>query len=160
MTAIGSAATFAFFAAFAALSAVLAVIDLRTHRLPDRLVLPAYPVGIVLLVIVAASSGAWGDLWRAIAGGAILFLFYLALRALQPAGMGGGDVKLAGVVGIVLGFVGWDALLIGAFAGFLVGGLFSLIVLVARRAGPGTAIPFGPWMLLGSWIAIALHPWA
>lgn len=159
MTVIGDAAVFAFFAAFAPLSVALAVVDLRTHRLPDRLVLPAYPIGLVLLAIAAASSGVWADFWRAAGGGAILFLFYLALRALQPAGMGGGDVKLAGVVGIVLGFLGWDALLIGAFAGFLVGGLFSLIVLVARRAGPRTAIPFGPWMLLGCWIAIALHVW-
>jgi leader peptidase (prepilin peptidase)/N-methyltransferase len=71
--------------------------------------------------------------------------------------MGGGDVKLAGVVGVMLGFAGWDAVALGLFAGFLGGGLYSVVLLVRRRADRRTAVPFGPWMLLGAWVGLAAH---
>jgi leader peptidase (prepilin peptidase)/N-methyltransferase len=145
------------YAAFAALSGTLAVIDTRTHRLPNRLVLPAYPVALVLLAIAALARP---DLWalgRAILAGAVLFAFYLMLRLIQPSGMGGGDVKLAGLVGLMLGFAGWDAVALGVFAGFLSGGLYSIVLLARRRADRRTAVPFGPWMLLGAWVGLAAH---
>jgi leader peptidase (prepilin peptidase)/N-methyltransferase len=68
--------------------------------------------------------------------------------------MGFGDVKLAAVLGIYLGWLGWGELIVGAFAAFLLGGLFAIGLMVFRRAGRKTAIPFGPWMLGGAWIAI------
>ncbi|MDQ1203822.1 A24 family peptidase [Microbacterium sp. SORGH_AS_0862] len=144
------------YGALAVLSVVLAVIDLRTHRLPNALVLPAYPF---LLAALALASFARADLvafLQAVAGGAIAFVFYFLLRLVQPRGMGGGDVKLAGLLGIALGYLGWDALLLGLFAGFLLGGLFSVGLLLSRRAGRRTRIPFGPWMLLGAWVVIGL----
>lgn len=145
------------YTAFAAQSILLAAIDMRTHRLPNRIVLPGYPVALVLLGIAAVARP---DLWalgRAVLAGAILFAFYLMLRLLQPGGMGGGDVKLAGVVGLMLGFAGWDAVAIGLFAGFLGGGLYSVVLLARRRADRRTAVPFGPWMLLGAWVGLAAH---
>ena len=66
--------------------------------------------------------------------------------------MGGGDVKLAGVVGLYLGWIGWGTLAVGAFAAFLLGGLFGIVLLIA--AGRRTAIPFGPWMIAGAWLGI------
>jgi leader peptidase (prepilin peptidase)/N-methyltransferase len=68
--------------------------------------------------------------------------------------MGFGDVKLAGLLGLYLGWLGWGSLLIGAFAGFLCGGLVGVALLLARRAKRGTAIPFGPHMLAGALLAI------
>lgn len=68
--------------------------------------------------------------------------------------MGGGDVKLAGVLGIALGWVGWSALAVGAVAGFVFGGLYGMLLLATRRAGRRTAVAFGPWMLLGAWTGI------
>jgi leader peptidase (prepilin peptidase)/N-methyltransferase len=68
--------------------------------------------------------------------------------------MGMGDVKLAAVLGLYLGFLGWGNLLVGAFAAFLFGGLFGLALMLARRAGRKTAIPFGPWMILGAWVGV------
>jgi leader peptidase (prepilin peptidase)/N-methyltransferase len=68
--------------------------------------------------------------------------------------MGMGDVKLAGVLGLFLGWLGWDALAVGALAAFILGGLFGVALIVARRARSKTAIPFGPWMLVGAWIGI------
>lgn len=138
----------------AALSVVLAVIDLRSHRLPNALVLPAYPFLLASLALASLSSAEASALVRAVAGGAIAFAFYLLLRLVQPRGMGGGDVKLAGVLGIALGYLGWDALLLGLFAGFLLGGVFSVGLLLTRRESRRSRIPFGPWMLLGAWIVI------
>jgi leader peptidase (prepilin peptidase)/N-methyltransferase len=68
--------------------------------------------------------------------------------------MGFGDVKLAGVVGLYLGYLGWGSLAVGGFAAFVLGGIFSIILLVSRRGKGKTKIPFGPWMLLGAWVGI------
>jgi leader peptidase (prepilin peptidase)/N-methyltransferase len=142
------------FAYLAVISVALAVIDARTRRLPNRIVLPAYPVLAGLFALACLLGAPWEWLARAGIGGAILFAFYWLLRAVGRGGMGGGDVKLAGVIGMALGFVGWGALAVGAFAAFLVGGVVSLVLLLAGRAGRKTAIPFGPWMLAGAWIGL------
>ena len=85
---------------------------------------------------------------------AALYAFYFVLRLVRPGGMGGGDVKLAGVIGIYLGWLGWGALAVGAFAAFLFGGVFGIALMLVRRAGRKTAIPFGPWMILGAWTGV------
>ena len=138
----------------AAVSIALALIDLDVHRLPDAIVLPSYAVGAGLLTLATAISGQWGDLGRAAAGGAALLVFYFVLAVVRPGGMGMGDVKLAGVLGMYLGWLGWGALVVGAFAAFLLGGLFSVGLLLAGRAGRRSGIPFGPWMLAGAWVGI------
>ncbi|QEW00318.1 prepilin peptidase [Microbacterium caowuchunii] len=145
------------YAGFAVLSLVLAVVDLRFHRLPNRLVLPAYPVALILLGVAAIAGGDPGAIGRAVLGGLLVFTFYLLLRMLQPGGIGGGDVKLAGLVGVLLGFAGWEALAIGVFSGFLCGGLYSMVAIAARRADRRTRVAFGPWMLLGAWIGLAVQ---
>ncbi|WP_235566881.1 prepilin peptidase [Microbacterium sp. Root180] len=148
---------------FAAISIALSLIDLETHRLPNGIVLPSYVVAGILFVLAAALGGSWSSLLSAAVGGAALFAFYFVLRLVRPGGMGGGDVKLAGVIGIYLGWLGWGALIVGGFAAFLLGGIFGGALLLARRAGRKTAIPFGPWMLVGAWVGIfagqALAAW-
>lgn len=150
------------FLAFAAVSIVLTIIDLDTKRLPNVIVLPSIAVGIVLLAAAAAVGAAtgseigWGSLLRALTGAAILFAFYFAVRLISPRGMGGGDVKLAALVGLFLGWSGWAALAVGAFAAFVLGGVFGLALMLFRRAGRKTAIPFGPWMIAGAWLGILL----
>lgn len=141
-----------------AISIALALIDLDTHRLPNALVLPSYIVGLVLLGAAALVGGDPFALARAAIGGAALFLFYLVLALVRPDGMGFGDVKLAGVLGLFLGFLGWAPLLVGAFAAFLLGGLFGIALLATRRAGRRSGIPFGPWMLAGAWLGILAGP--
>ncbi|GIG20377.1 prepilin peptidase [Cellulomonas chitinilytica] len=141
----------------AAISVALALIDLDTKRLPDAIVLPAYPVSLALLALASWNPGGasdWTALWHALVGGAALFAVYFVLVIAYPAGMGLGDVKLAGVLGLYLGWFGWGALLVGWFAAFLLGGLFAVGLVVARRAGRKSGIPFGPWMLLGAAVGI------
>lgn len=139
----------------AAISIALALIDLDTHRLPNRIVLPAYIVAPVLLVIATWGSGeAWSSLLRVLIGGVVLYAVYFLLMLVQPGGMGFGDVKLAGILGGYLAWVGWGAFLVGAFAAFLLGGVYAVVLLALRRAGRKTGIPFGPWMILGAWAGI------
>ncbi|WP_421741424.1 prepilin peptidase [Cellulomonas sp.] len=143
----------------AAIGVALALIDLDTHRLPDAIVLPSYGVALALLALASwnpTGEADWASFVRCLAGGAILFAVYFALVVVYPAGMGFGDVKLAGVVGLYLGWYGWGALFIGGFAAFLLGGLFSVILLVLGRAGRKSGIPFGPWLLLGGAVGIAV----
>jgi leader peptidase (prepilin peptidase)/N-methyltransferase len=139
---------------FAAISIVLTLIDLDTQRLPNSIVLPSYLVAGILFTVAALLSGDWPSLIRSGIGMASLYALYFILRLVRPGGMGGGDVKLAGVIGIYLGWLGWGALAVGAFAAFLFGGVFGIALILARRAGRRTAIPFGPWMILGAWAGV------
>lgn len=141
----------------AALGLALALIDVDVHRLPDALVYPAYPVVGLLLVLASWSPGGhsdWAALLRAGIGGALLLAFYLVLWLIHPRGMGLGDVKLAGVLGMALAWAGWGSLVTGAFAAFVIGGAFSILLLMTGRATRRSGIPFGPWMLVGTGIGV------
>lgn len=136
----------------AAVSVVLALIDLDTHNLPNRIVLPSYLVGLALLGGAGFLSGDYGAMLRAGIGAAVLWLGYLSIALASSGGIGFGDVKLAGVLGLFLGYLGWDALITGAFAAFVLGGVFSIALLLLHKANRKSGIPFGPWMLLGAWV--------
>jgi leader peptidase (prepilin peptidase) / N-methyltransferase len=138
---------------FTAIGVALALIDLDVRRLPNAIVLPSY---IVLAVLLAASvfwTGDWWSLARAGIGGAALFAFYFLLAFAYPAGMGFGDVKLAGVLGLVLGYLSWACLVIGAFLGFLLGAVVGVVVLATGKGTRKTMLPFGPFMIAGTLIA-------
>lgn len=137
-----------------AVGVALAFIDLDTRRLPNALTLPSYVVGLVLLAMPAVVDARLDDLVRAVLGAAALFGFYFLLALIYPAGMGFGDVKLAGVLGLYLGFLGWDAVIVGGFAGFLIGAVVGVGLMVAGRARRRTAVPFGPSMLAGTLVGV------
>ncbi|MGY1663272.1 prepilin peptidase [Geodermatophilus sp. SYSU D00705] len=141
----------------AAAGVVLAAVDLAVHRLPDRVTFPAGVAVAGALLVDAAVLGTWPELLRAVlAAGAAFGL--AALGALvSPQGLGYGDVKLLGLLGLVLGWVGWGALLAGVFLGLLTGAVLSLVLLATGRAGWRTALPFGPPLLVGAVLALALE---
>jgi leader peptidase (prepilin peptidase)/N-methyltransferase len=139
----------------AAISIALTAIDLDVRRLPNAIVLPAYLVGGGLLVASSLVAGQPERLIVAAIGAGASVLFYGILWFAKPGGMGLGDVKLAGVLGMYLGYLGWAQLAVGVAAAFLLGGLFGIALMLMRRASRTTAVPFGPWMLLGAWIGIA-----
>lgn len=138
----------------AAISVALGLIDVDVHKLPNAIVLPSYGVGAILLGGSSFLSGDWSALLRAGIGMAVLYVFYFALGVLYPKGMGFGDVKLAGVLGLYLGWLGWGPLAVGAFSAFLLGGVFAIALIALKRIGRKGGIPFGPWMLAGAWIGI------
>lgn len=137
-----------------AISIALALIDAEVHRLPNAIVLPAYPVLAALLVTSSALSGDWAALGRAGTGLVVLGGAYLLLALAVPGGMGLGDVKLAGVLGMVLAYLGWGPLTVGAFGAFVLGGTFAIGLMVSGRARRGSGVPFGPWMLGGAWLGV------
>lgn len=132
-----------------AVGLALALIDLDCRRLPDVLTLPSYPAALGLLGVAAAAGSDSGSLLRAVLGGLVMFALYFGLYFVYPAGMGFGDVKLSGVLGMYLGWLGWGVLALGTFLGFFLGGLFGIALIIAKRGGRKTKVPFGPFMLLG-----------
>ena len=139
---------------FAAVGVALTMIDFDHKRLPDKIVLPSYPVIAGLLTVGAAVDHRWWALERAGIGAAILFAFYFVIAFAYPAGMGLGDVKLSGILGGVLAYLSWGALVVGAFGGFLLGAVVGAIVIAARKGDRKTAIPFGPFMIVATLLAI------
>lgn len=139
---------------FAAASIALTLIDLDHRRLPDAVVLPSLAAVAILLSASAIAAGDWSRLLSTLGAAAALFALYLAIALVYPSGIGGGDVKLAPLVGAALGFSGWPSVAVGAFAGFLLGAVFGLALIALRRATRKTGIPFGPFMLAGSWAGL------
>ena len=137
-----------------AIGVALWMIDLDVKRLPNAIVLPSYLVAGGLLTLAAAANSDWAALLRAAIAMAALYGFYFALAFVYPAGMGFGDVKLAGVLGLYLGYLGWAEVVTGGFLGFLFGGLVGVGLMVAQKAGRKSQIPFGPFMLAGALVAI------
>ena len=128
----------------------LVEVDLAEHRLPDAVVLPGYPVVLAALVLDGALTGS--DVGGAVLAAAACGLVFLLLHV--AGGMGFGDVKLAGVLGLYLGWLGYDALFVGYFLGALLGGVVGIGLLLARRVQRGTKVPYGPFMVAGAVLAV------
>lgn len=151
---IGASAELPAYLYLVAVGVCLALIDIDVHRLPDAIVLPSYPVAAILL---GAASWAQQDLdsvIRAAVGGAGLYAFYFLLALAYPQGMGFGDVKLAGILGIYLAWLGYEELVVGGFLGFLFGGLVGASLMAVGRAGRKSKIPFGPFMIAGAFVSV------
>ncbi len=138
----------------AAISVALALIDLDVRKLPNAIVLPSYIVALVLFGAASVISGDFTALIRALIAMAALAVAYFLMVLVYPGGMGMGDVKLAGVLGIYLGWAGWGPVFVGALAAFVLGGVFGIILMLVGRATRKTGIPFGPWMLVGAGLGI------
>ena len=136
----------------AGLAITLALIDVDVKRLPDVITLPSYGVGLVLLGV--ASLHHPHPLLRAVLGAVAMFAVYFAICFAYPAGMGFGDVKLSGVLGLYTAYLGWDVWGAGLLLGFFLGGFFGIGVVLLKRGGRKTALPFGPFMIGGAFLAI------
>ena len=142
------------FAFFGVLGVALAAIDIAVQRLPDALTLPAYPILITLLTGAAIASHDFAALLRALLGGLCLAGLYLLLALIRPGQLGGGDIKVAGVAGLALGWLGWPVLIVGAALGFVLSAIVSVALLVARRVTLHSGISFGPFLLGGALLAM------
>lgn len=144
------------FCYLAALGVPLAFIDLREYRLPDALTLPSYPASLLLLGVAAPFvPGGAGRFGHALIGmAAAVLLFFLLLLAF-PAGLGMGDVKLAGPLGACLGWLGATAFLAGLMAAWLLAAVTGLGLIAAGRANRKTQLPFGPFLIAAT-LGVAL----
>ena len=153
--AIGPEPELAAYLWLAGVGVALAVIDLDCLRLPDRLTLPSLPVGLGLLAL-----GGDGDaLLRAVLAAAAAAAGALLLALVAPGGgLGFGDVKLLGVLGLFLGWLGWGVLVLGVAFGFTLGAVVAIGMLASRRAGLRDHLAFGPWLIAGALAAVAAGP--
>lgn len=137
---------------FSWLAVMLTATDLVHGRLPDALTLPSYPLFAVLL-IVAATTGPNPHIIAHAAIGATLFLtLHATVHYIAPQAMGGGDVKLSGTLGAILGAVSWLALTAALV-------LASLITLCLHVISPGRyreKVPHGPGLLAATWLLALL----
>ena len=139
---------------FGAVGTVLAVIDIDCQRLPDRLTLTSYPAGVLLLAAATAAAGDPADLGRAVLAATATFTGFLLLALLSPDSLGLGDVKLAGLLGLFLGFLGWQRLVLGLVTGFMLGAVVAVGLLLGRRVGWHGEFAFGPALLVGALVAV------
>jgi leader peptidase (prepilin peptidase)/N-methyltransferase len=149
----GSAALPAFLL-LALVGPLLAAVDVACSRLPEVLTLPTAAGTAALFGAAAAATGGWATLGRAAAAAGALCCGYLLLAATSGNRLGGGDVTLAGVLGLALGWVSWPAVLLGALLPWLVHAPFALRAGLDRRPGRRTELPFGPALLAGAYLTL------
>ncbi|HET7684195.1 MAG TPA: A24 family peptidase [Marmoricola sp.] len=135
----------------------LAVIDWQTTLLPTRLIAPSYVLTGVLVLLAAVLMQDRDVAIRGLVGWLAAFAFFLLLWFIYPRGMGYGDVRLSGVLGMVLGQVGYATLLVGIYAAFVIGGVGGLLLSVLRIVDR-KRFPFGPFMLVGAVIGVVAGP--
>lgn len=144
---------------FATLAA-LTVIDIECYRLPDRIVLPTLAVSVPLVAVVSLVDGNADRIRFAIVGGAVYFGFLFVAHLISPRGMGFGDVKLAALMGLYVGWLGttytqsFVLVLWAMLVGFLSGTVVGIVLLVARRRN--RPFPFGPFLALGTIVVVLL----
>ena len=132
----------------------LSTIDIKHHLLPNRIVFPFAAMAGVLLLAASLMMNDGVTSLRTIIGAVVLWAGYMVLRLISPSSMGYGDVKLAFVLGLYLGFVSWQAVMWGTVMAFLLGAVWGLVLILSRRGTGKTQIPFGPFMLAGASIAL------
>lgn len=142
----------------------LAAMDFDVHRLPDRLMWPSMGTLLLGLAIAGVVASEWGAIARVVLAGLTCGAAYLALALLSLArgslAVGLGDVKLAALLGMGLGWFGWQTVLVGMYAGFLVGGLYAVYLLVTRKVGRSGELAYGPPMMVGALIGVLVGPGA
>ena len=142
------------FLAVTAAGTAISIVDLREKRIPNRMLLVATPVVVVLLAAGLLLRGEPERLLGVLAGAAAMFALYFLIALIAPAAMGMGDVKLAALLGGALGAAGLTGWLVGLLAAFLIGGIVAVVALIAGRVGWRGSIPFGPWMVAGTVVGL------
>lgn len=139
---------------------VLAVIDLHTRLLPRIIVLPTTAYLLAALSLVSIVDNESQNLIRGLIGMVIARSLFWLMWRIHAAGMGFGDVRLAALVGLALGYLGWSQLLLGVYAGFLLLGVpgFGIAVIRRDRGYLRLAVPFGPFMLAGAVVGVVFGP--
>ena len=134
---------------------VVVIVDFRLHKIPTRLVYPATAASVALLALASAHDGSWAAFRRAVLGALAASAFLWLLVLVAPSGMGDGDARLALLLGLFLGWQGWKHVYFGLLAGFLVGSLAGIGLMIARRGGRKMQIAFGPYLAVGAlWVVL------
>ncbi len=150
----GADVVLAAYAVFGLSMVAISAVDLERYIIPNRIIYPTLALLIPLLVLASAVDHRWGSLGRAAICGAVAFSGFFVLHVAVPKGMGFGDVRLAGVIGLAVGWLGFGHAFVGFFAGFVLGAVIGIIFIVATGGGRKTRIPFGPFLAAGAVLSI------
>ena len=131
----------------------LTLIDIDTHLLPRRIVYRTTALVMPLLIVCAFFDDA-GSVLGMFVGAFALWMVMRVLEVLARGGLGGGDVALAGLLGLYLGWLSYEAVVVGLITAFMVGGVFALLLLITRRANRSTRFAFGPFLIVGVLVAV------
>jgi leader peptidase (prepilin peptidase)/N-methyltransferase len=140
----------------ASVAIALALVDLDLKRIPNAILYPGTAAGVALLAVGAFADGDPESLVRGLAGGVAAFGLYFTIALAARGGFGFGDVKLSFLLGVFMAYRSWGTLAVGVFAGFLIVGVVSLVLLIGRRVSRRDALPFGPAMVAGALLALAI----
>lgn len=140
------------YAYLAVVSVALIVIDIRHKVLPNALTLTSYPIVLSLLTIPAAVEDDWRSWVRALAGSLVVVVLFTAMVIFSSGSFGMGDAKLGAVLALPLGWQSWTHVLVAMAGAFLLSALVSVFLLVKHRATRNSLIPFGPFLILSTWI--------
>jgi leader peptidase (prepilin peptidase)/N-methyltransferase len=140
----------------AVVGAVLGYIDARTRYLPSAIIWPSYLVIGLALLGAAVGSGEWGSFRRAVLAGAIGFAVFYVLWFVFPRGVGFGDVRLSGLLGLALGWLGWGEFITGLYGGFFLGAIVGIALIAGGVMTRKQMVPFGPYMLVGALAGVVL----
>lgn len=131
----------------------LSLTDIDTHLLPRRIVYRAIAVAMPLLILSAFFDDT-GSVAGMFIGGIAMWFMLRVLEVLSRGDLGGGDVGLGGLLGLYLGWLSYEAVMVGLIASFFVGGFFAVVLLVMRKANRNTHFAFGPFLIVGTLIAV------
>ena len=150
----GSNVVLAPFCAFFAMVVVVSVTDLSHRLVPRRVVYAGLVVIVPLLVATSAVDHRWYSLTGSLIAGAVAFLLFFAVWWFVPRGMGFGDVRLAGVIGVTVGYLSLLHAYVAFLAGFVIGAVFGVVMTVVSSTGRRTRIPFAPSLSAGAVVAV------
>ncbi len=146
------------FAAAALLSTLIVATDLASHEVPHKIMWPGMGLLVAGLVLAAAIEGSWARFGSALLTGVVIAVVYFVIAWFGKGQFGIGDVSLSLFFGTFLGWLGLPYALVGAFGAFLVHVPVTIAVLLARRAGRRAELPFGPSLIVASWLAAFIGP--
>ena len=143
----------------------ISAIDVEHMRIPSTLVYSTAVLGAPLLVLASAGTHRWSALLGALIGGAVAFAAFFTLFFAVPKGIGFGDVRLAGLCGGFLGWMGYREVIVGFLISFIVAGVPAAVLLAMHKVNRRTQIPFGPFLAAGTVITVlfgapVIHAWA
>ena len=147
----------AYLVLFAGLLA-LSVIDVETLLLPKVIVWPLSIAVTALFVLAAAITGEWHPLLVGVISGAAWFVLFYGMNLASPRMLGYGDVRLAPVLGLALGWLGWRSVLLGFFAANLIGAVIGITLIATKRMSRQQQIPYGVFLALGCAVAVFAGP--
>jgi leader peptidase (prepilin peptidase) / N-methyltransferase len=142
------------FAVFGLSLVAISFIDLERFLIPNRIVYPTLAIVAPLLVVASAVDDRWGSSWRAAVAGVVSFAAFFVVHIAVPRGMGYGDVRLAGLIGMATGWLGFGHAFVAFLGAFVLGSVLGLAVMVATGGGRKTRIPFGPFLAAGAALSV------